>query len=334
MAEKFFFTTGAKRDLVDIRDRYIAGITLVGAVLPKQVFRIFDPFSAKNQYSLPSCTSQAQAHHKERQEQRKSSARFIMALTKQLEGNTNFGAYTRDTFSVVQKIGICEDRFYPEPNSSMKWEEYIDTTKIPENCYEDASAHKSASYWRVGNDTNELKTVLLQYKNSVVCSMEWFKEFNTPNNGLLPSNFNNTVGGHAVDLVGFDDFKEYFIFKNSWGNGWGDNGHFYMPYNIFNKVIWDLWCSLDIPVEMPVDNYYGEKRTWATYILERSFAFSPWIRNKINRLPNNREIKGLAYGKWSADTVFSGKTGEFWLSMTKPAAMKAGLVDKSENLIK
>lgn len=30
--------------------------------------------------------------------------------------------------------------------------------------------------------------------------------------------------------VGYDDQKEMFIVRNSWGKGWGDHGYFYMPY--------------------------------------------------------------------------------------------------------
>jgi hypothetical protein len=235
---------------------------------------------------------------------------------------------TRNTFTVVNKMGICAEELYPEPDGTMSWEEYIDVSKIPQKCFDDAKQHKSASYWRVNNDTNEIKTVLLQHKNSIVCSMEWFKEFNKPDDGVLPSNFNNSVGGHAVELKGWDDFKEVFIFKNSWGNGWGKDGFFYMPYNIFNKVVWDLWCSLDIPDEMPVDLYYGEKRTWASFLLEKSFAFNPYIMNRLGRLPNNREIKGLAYGRWDYETVFLGIHRDMWLKITKMEAIKNGLIKK------
>jgi len=38
------------------------------------------------------------------------------------------------------------------------------------------------------------------------------------------------MGGHAVCAIGFDDKKQCFIVKNSWGPTWGVNGYFYMPY--------------------------------------------------------------------------------------------------------
>uniref|UniRef100_A0A6C0F202 Peptidase C1A papain C-terminal domain-containing protein n=1 Tax=viral metagenome TaxID=1070528 RepID=A0A6C0F202_9ZZZZ len=40
------------------------------------------------------------------------------------------------------------------------------------------------------------------------------------------------MGGHAVVLVGFKDKEKVFIVRNSWGKYWGENGYFYMPYEI------------------------------------------------------------------------------------------------------
>ena len=329
--EKIFHTTGAKRDKKDRRDYRIAGVTQI-VEIPKQVFVLDEKFPSKNQLSRGSCTSQGQAHHKERQENKKMSARFIMALSKKLEGNTGYGGYTRNSFIVVNKTGVCSEELYPEPGAEMSWEEYIDASKISQQCYEDAKEHKSQSYWRVNEDFNEIKSALLQYKNSIVCSMEWFKEFNQPIDGLLPLNYSNSVGGHAVECCGWDDFKEVFTFKNSWGAGWSKGGFFYVPFSIFKNVIWDLWTSLDLPPELPVDKYYNEKRTWKDYLLEKKIAFNPWLIKKIGRLPTNREITALRF-YWSFDAVFKGKVKDVWLKITKPEALKNGVIDKDENLV-
>lgn len=38
------------------------------------------------------------------------------------------------------------------------------------------------------------------------------------------------VGAHAVTVLGYDDEEGYWIAKNSWGNGWGENGWFRIAY--------------------------------------------------------------------------------------------------------
>ena len=38
-------------------------------------------------------------------------------------------------------------------------------------------------------------------------------------------------GGHAMCIVGYDDAKQAFKVRNSWGEEWGDNGHVFISYN-------------------------------------------------------------------------------------------------------
>lgn len=48
---------------------------------------------------------------------------------------------------------------------------------------------------------------------------------------------NDEWGWHAVLLVGYDDDGQYFIVKNSWGPGWGENGYFRIAYSeMFTKA--------------------------------------------------------------------------------------------------
>jgi C1A family cysteine protease len=46
----------------------------------------------------------------------------------------------------------------------------------------------------------------------------------------LPKSGEQTVGGHAVVGVGYDDAKQWFVVRNSWGDGWGMKGYFTLPY--------------------------------------------------------------------------------------------------------
>ncbi len=46
----------------------------------------------------------------------------------------------------------------------------------------------------------------------------------------MPAAGEQVVGGHAVLAVGYDDSQQWFIVRNSWGNGWGMQGYFTLPY--------------------------------------------------------------------------------------------------------
>jgi C1A family cysteine protease len=49
----------------------------------------------------------------------------------------------------------------------------------------------------------------------------------------MPGPHDQVVGGHCVDLVGYDDHAETWLLRNSWGTGWGlptARGYFTLPY--------------------------------------------------------------------------------------------------------
>jgi C1A family cysteine protease len=46
----------------------------------------------------------------------------------------------------------------------------------------------------------------------------------------LPRPGERAIGGHAVMAVGYDDAKQWFIIRNSWGDQWGMKGYFTLPY--------------------------------------------------------------------------------------------------------
>ena len=319
------YIMGAKRDKKDKRDLRIKGI-LAPIEIPKQIYIIDDPFGSKNQDGLGSCTAQAQAHHKERQEGLRCSARFIMALSKQMEGNTGYGGYPRNSFKVVNKVGVCKEDLYPEPKpNSMTWEEYIDTTKISQEAINDAANHKSQSYWRLSNDIDEIRRTLVTYKNSVNMSMEWRSGYNHPGlDGTLPYCFGDGEG-HEVDIKGFDDFTEALICKNSWSEGWGVLGDFKIPYSLFPKVVWDLWCSLDIPNNMPVDNNYGNPEDFSWVNGWRKTYITAKFLLKYKRIPTKRELTALLW-YWSYDDVVEGTHGNLWLTYTFFDAKQKGLI--------
>lgn len=58
----------------------------------------------------------------------------------------------------------------------------------------------------------------------------------------------NVEGGHCIVIVGYDDSLQAFIIRNSWGNSWGINGHFYLSYNYVSdpNLSNDFWVVSSI----------------------------------------------------------------------------------------
>lgn len=57
----------------------------------------------------------------------------------------------------------------------------------------------------------------------------------------LPRRGEEVVGFHCVLFVGYDDLfgGGSFIARNSWGEYWGHDGHFYFPYDAFDPWVLD-----------------------------------------------------------------------------------------------
>lgn len=57
----------------------------------------------------------------------------------------------------------------------------------------------------------------------------------------LPKNTEVLLGGHTMMLVGYDE--KNFIFRNSWGNQWGEGGYGYVPYEYLtnSNLAEDFW---------------------------------------------------------------------------------------------
>ena len=155
------------------------------------------------------------------------------------------GAYIRDGLKAVNQVGAPLETLWPYIESKF-------AVKPTTAAYTDAARRKVTGYAKCTNFTS-VKNALAAGNPVTVGfyvyeSFEWAQNTNT---GVMP--YPNTareafLGGHAVCLVGYDDNfrgtgQGYFIARNSWGTSWGDNGYFYMPYQVIQNTSMssDFW---------------------------------------------------------------------------------------------
>ena len=189
-----------------------------------------------NQDKLGSCTANAIAAAYEYDEIKQNeknifipSRLFIYYNERKMEKtiDTDSGAEIRDGIKSISIDGVCSEDLWN-----------YDITKFTEcptqNCYDEAKKHKSIEYKRVVQSLEQLKQCLIEgfpfvFGFNVYSSFESQEVAET---GIMPmpKEGEELLGGHAVCAVGFDDNKQVFIVRNSWGDSWGDKGYFYMPY--------------------------------------------------------------------------------------------------------
>jgi C1A family cysteine protease len=239
---------GWQPDLPDYRDHlYAAPMEMIGAMPASVDLRAQCP-PVYDQGQLGSCTANAIAGALEfdRLKQKISdfapSRLFIYYNERVMEHTvaSDSGAQIRDGIKSVGQLGDCPETEWPYVISRFK-------TKPPAKCYSDALKYKAVLYQRVTQTLGQLKGCLASGYPFVLgfTVYESFESVQVAKTGhaSLPKPGEQSIGGHAVMAVGYDDTKQWFIVRNSWGDGWAMKGYFTLPYAYVtdNNLADDFW---------------------------------------------------------------------------------------------
>ena len=250
---------GWKRDIPDKRDQYKLFQTnytesyVTTIDLRKQCPPVY------NQGKLGSCTAQAIAAAFEYNEMllcpmnpTTPSRLFIYYNERYYEGTTHSdaGANIRDGIKSVVNEGICPEYEWEYDISQFK-------TQPPQICYDIATHYKCIKYKKVKQELNQLKSCLIE-KYPIICGISVYDSFDSDKTcemGVVtvPKSTESLHGGHAILLVGYDDNNEMFIFRNSWGDVWGDSGYGYIPYEYITDehLASDFWIIEEVTESEP-----------------------------------------------------------------------------------
>lgn len=227
---------GWKRDKLDRRDNLFRVAKPVA--LPPKFSLIDSPHMPPvyDQGDLGSCTANAIgcsvdfSLHAQGKAFISPSRLFIYYNERVLENTTDSdsGAEIRDGIKAVNWLGVCPEKLWPYDVKAF-------TTKPPAEAFTSALLCKALKYQKIPQSHATLANALAINQRPISFGVVVYDSFEddavaVSGNVPLPGHGENQIGGHAIDLVGYDDSRGVYEFRNSWGPDWGIKGYGTLPY--------------------------------------------------------------------------------------------------------
>jgi C1A family cysteine protease len=176
---------------------------------------------------------------------------FIYYNERALEGtiNEDAGAELRSGAYSLANDGVCLEKVWPYNINAFN-------QKPTQLCYDTAKVHKITNYYSIKTFDNLKRSIAnnlpVVFGFMVYSSFESDKVSQT---GIVPlPDIRNEelLGGHAVVAVGYNDYDQRFLVRNSWGKKWGlkgtNAGYFTMPYDYVANpnLASDFWTVVKV----------------------------------------------------------------------------------------
>lgn len=154
------------------------------------------------------------------------------------------GSYPKDLIHNLYRFGACIDSLCP----TKQPDDIEDFVWLTEDMFANAEKYVIAMYLKVSTDS-QIKSALMS-DFGVTASIPVTPKFIGSYNELITQEYadKNRRGNHMIVIYGWKKYNNttYWVCKNSYGDGWGDNGWFYLPVGYPMNEAWIL-CDKILP---------------------------------------------------------------------------------------
>lgn len=166
---------------------------------------------------------------------------FLYWLCREVMGtiDQDSGTYTHLAVERVGNIGVCNENMWAYSDANM----YV---APPPECYPEASDNKATAWFSIdatGSARLDQLEAAIRANHPVIYGSPVSSAIQTYRAGQVLSipDANDIIGGHSTVFTGvhYINGKRVWRIRNSWGPGYGDNGHFLID------DAWAAWPDLD-----------------------------------------------------------------------------------------
>jgi C1A family cysteine protease len=158
---------------------------------------------------------------------------------RELYGHVEYddGVFLRELIKVTASDGIPLEEDWPYVLDN--WDK-----KPPIDTYEKAKLNKVTSYHAIYTVDEMIQCIASGY--GFFGGISWYESADslyTEKTGLIELPSGKLLGGHAIFFSKYDKHKNLFGGPNSWGEEWGDNGLFTIPFEYLAnpRIAGDFW---------------------------------------------------------------------------------------------
>jgi C1A family cysteine protease len=191
---------------------------------------------------------------------------FLYKVAKNfLQTDGDAGVYIRQVMGVLKLIGVPPERYWPYPDpgtfTAPRTTDPLLATEPSAFCYAVAADYRAVTYYRL-DETGQAPADLLRIAKAHLAAQVPFalgfplfrSILDAKATGRIPDPVagEQSVGNHAVIAVGYDDelvigegaaaTHGALLIKNSWSDGWGEQGYGWLPYDfVLQGRTRDFW---------------------------------------------------------------------------------------------
>ncbi|MDE6109656.1 MAG: C1 family peptidase, partial [Muribaculaceae bacterium] len=168
------------------------------------------------------------------------SRQFLFYHTNVAPGRADGGSSFHDQLDVASRLGVCAEELYPytaqpscpppdpEAEADARNHRVVKALQIP--------LVQSGSKYEAMQANHTLITAALTEGYPVGVALRVFDDFADHPGGHVPRPADDAIehsdhGRHAMVITGYSERDKCYIVRNSWGEGFGDNGYAYISFS-------------------------------------------------------------------------------------------------------